>query len=98
MDGCKDVLGLWVGDEGEGATTWMTVLSELRNRGIEDVCIVACDGLKGLPEFPVQFGGVRRIVFGFRGEQPRCRQSSGPVTADVHEHREGRRSELACRR
>ncbi|GAA1200348.1 IS256 family transposase [Streptomyces rhizosphaericus] len=50
MDGCKDVLGLWAGDEGEGATTWMTVLSELRNRGVEDVCIVACDGLKGLPE------------------------------------------------
>ncbi|MFI9724678.1 IS256 family transposase [Streptomyces sp. NPDC052396] len=50
MDGCKDVLGLWAGEEGEGATTWMTVLSELRNRGVEDVCIVACDGLKGLPE------------------------------------------------
>jgi putative transposase len=50
MDGCKDVLGLWVGAEGEGATTWMAVLSELRNRGIEDVCIVACDGLKGLPD------------------------------------------------
>lgn len=50
MDGCKDVLGLWVGDEGEGATTWMNVLSELRNRGVEDVCIVACDGLKGLPD------------------------------------------------
>ncbi|MCX4428933.1 IS256 family transposase [Streptomyces mirabilis] len=50
MDGCKDVLGLWAGDEGEGAKTWMTVLSELRNRGVEDVCIVACDGLKGLPD------------------------------------------------
>ncbi|MEU6709713.1 IS256 family transposase [Streptomyces wuyuanensis] len=50
MDGRKDVLGLWVGSEGEGATTWMAVLSELRNRGIEDVCIVACDGLKGLPD------------------------------------------------
>ncbi|MFF8947108.1 IS256 family transposase [Streptomyces sp. NPDC014864] len=50
MDGCKDVLGLWVGAEGEGATTWMAVLSELRNRGVEDVCIVACDGLKGLPD------------------------------------------------
>ncbi|MGA6161003.1 IS256 family transposase [Stenotrophomonas sp. NPDC087984] len=51
MDGRKDVLGLWVGDGGgEGATTWMTVLSELRNRGVEDVCIVACDGLKGLPD------------------------------------------------
>ncbi|MEZ0095262.1 IS256 family transposase [Streptacidiphilus sp. EB129] len=50
MDGRKDVLGLWVGAEGEGATTWMAVLSELRNRGVEDVCIVACDGLKGLPD------------------------------------------------
>ncbi|MFJ7593420.1 IS256 family transposase [Streptomyces sp. NPDC097617] len=50
MDGRKDVLGLWVGSEGEGATTWMAVLSELRNRGIEDVCIVVCDGLKGLPD------------------------------------------------
>jgi putative transposase len=50
MDGRKDVLGLWVGDQGEGATTWMAVLSELRNRGVEDVCIVACDGLKGLPD------------------------------------------------
>ncbi|WUL09723.1 IS256 family transposase [Streptomyces sp. NBC_00354] len=50
MDGRKDVLGLWVGAEGEGATTWMAVLSELRNRGIEDVCIVVCDGLNGLPD------------------------------------------------
>ncbi|WP_432190090.1 IS256 family transposase [Streptomyces sp. Tue6028] len=50
MDGRKDVLGRWGGDEGEGATTWMTVLSELRNRGVQDVCIVACDGLKGLPD------------------------------------------------
>ncbi|MFF9010362.1 IS256 family transposase [Streptomyces goshikiensis] len=50
MDGRKDVLGLWVGSEGEGATTWMAVLSEVWNRGIEDVCIVVCDGLKGLPD------------------------------------------------
>ncbi|MFE5828624.1 IS256 family transposase, partial [Streptomyces erythrochromogenes] len=50
MDGRKDVLGLWVGSEGEGATTWMAVLCKLRNRGIEDVCIVACDGLEGLPD------------------------------------------------
>lgn len=50
MDGRKDVLGLWVGSEGEGAATWMAVLSEPRNRDIEDVCIVAGDGLKGLPD------------------------------------------------
>ncbi|WP_245206447.1 transposase [Kitasatospora sp. RG8] len=50
MDGHKDVLDLYVGSEGEGATTWMAVLSEPRNRGVEDVCIVCYDGLKGLPE------------------------------------------------
>ncbi|MFF5157929.1 transposase [Streptomyces sp. NPDC000348] len=50
MDGRKDVLGLRGGDGGEGATTWMTVLPELRNRAVEDVCVVARDGLKGLPD------------------------------------------------
>lgn len=41
---------MWVGDGGEGARHWMGVLAELRNRGVEDVMIVCCDGLKGLPE------------------------------------------------
>lgn len=49
-EGERDVLGLWVGTGGEGAKHWMGVLAELRNRGVADVCIVACDGLKGLPE------------------------------------------------
>lgn len=49
-DGGKDVLGLWAGDGGEGAKYWLRVLTELRNRGAADVCIVVCDGLKGLPE------------------------------------------------
>ncbi|WP_179849313.1 IS256 family transposase [Actinomadura luteofluorescens] len=48
--GERDVLGLWVGTGGEGAKHWMTVLAELRNRGVRDVCIACCDGLKGLPE------------------------------------------------
>jgi putative transposase len=48
--GERDVLGLWVGTGGEGAKHWMAVLTELRNRGVADVCIAACDGLKGLPE------------------------------------------------
>src|SRR5665213_1328231 len=34
----------------EGAKQWMNMLTELRNRGIVDVCIVCCDGLKGLPD------------------------------------------------
>jgi putative transposase len=51
LDGERDVLGLWVGPTGgEGAKFWLTVLTELRNRGIGDAFIVCCDGLKGLPE------------------------------------------------
>ncbi|MGH3343678.1 MAG: IS256 family transposase [Carbonactinosporaceae bacterium] len=48
--GERDVLGLWAGTGGEGAKAWIATLAELRNRGVEDVCILACDGLKGLPE------------------------------------------------
>jgi putative transposase len=50
VDGKRDILGLWIGTGGEGAKYWLGVLTELRNRGVEDICIVVCDGLKGLPE------------------------------------------------
>ena len=51
VDGYRDVLGMWVGPTGgEGAKQWMNMLTDLRNRGILDACIVCCDGLKGLPE------------------------------------------------
>ena len=51
MDGERDVLGLWMGPTGgEGAKQWMTMLTELRNRGVTDVLITCCDGLKGLPD------------------------------------------------
>lgn len=50
LDGRKHVLGVWIGDGGEGASFWLGVLTELRNRGIEDVLIACCDGLTGLPE------------------------------------------------
>jgi putative transposase len=50
LDGCKHILGLWIGPgEGEGARFWMSVLAELRNRGVADVLICCCDGLSGLP-------------------------------------------------
>jgi len=49
MDGWKEVLGLWVSDN-EGAKFWLQVLTEMRNRGVEDVFIVCIDGLKGFPE------------------------------------------------
>jgi transposase-like protein len=50
VDGGRDILGLWVGDGGEGAKYWLRVLTEMRNRGAADVCLVVCDGLKGLPD------------------------------------------------
>ena len=50
LSGEKDVLGLWAGTGGEGAKFWMSVLTDLRNRGVKDTFFVVCDGLKGLPE------------------------------------------------
>ncbi|MEQ7128773.1 IS256 family transposase [Actinopolymorpha sp. B11F2] len=51
LDGYKHVLGLWIGPtEGESKAYWLNVLTELRNRGVDDVLIVCCDGLTGLPE------------------------------------------------
>lgn len=47
MDGIKHVLGIWIAKE-EGASFWAHVCSNLANRGVKDVFIVCCDGLKGL--------------------------------------------------
>jgi transposase-like protein len=49
-DGGRDILGLWAGDGGEGAKFWLRVLTEIKNRGAGDACMVVCDGLKGLPD------------------------------------------------
>ncbi|WP_344301343.1 IS256 family transposase, partial [Sinomonas flava] len=49
-EGNRDILGLWAGDGGEGAKYWQQVLAEIRNRGVEDVLMLVCDGLKGLPD------------------------------------------------
>jgi putative transposase len=56
VDGTRDVLGLWAGEhgDGEGAKFWLRVLSEIKNRGTADTCIVVCDGLKGLPDAVAQ--------------------------------------------
>jgi putative transposase len=50
VDGRKDVLGLWAGTGGEGARFWLSVLTDLENRGVADVFFLVCDGLKGLPD------------------------------------------------
>jgi transposase-like protein len=50
VDGQRDILGVWPSPGGEGAKFWLGVLTEIKNRGVGDVCIVVCDGLKGLPD------------------------------------------------
>jgi len=50
VDGNRDILGLWAGEGGEGAKYWQQVLTEIKNRGVEDVLMVVCDGLKHLPD------------------------------------------------
>ena len=50
LAGEKDVLGLWVGTGGEGAKFWMSVLTDIKNRGVRDTFFLICDGLKGLPD------------------------------------------------
>jgi putative transposase len=50
VDGERDILGLWAGDGGEGAKYWHHVLTEIKNRGVTDVCMLVCDGLSGLPD------------------------------------------------
>jgi putative transposase len=49
VDGFKHVLGIWL-QAAEGAKFWLSVLTELRHRGLHDALIVCCDGLTGLPE------------------------------------------------
>jgi putative transposase len=48
-DGTKEVLGLWL-EQNEGAKFWLRVMTELKNRGVEDVLVAVVDGLKGFPE------------------------------------------------
>ncbi len=47
--GHRDVLGIWI-DEAEGANFWLSIISELKNRGVKDILIACVDGLKGFPE------------------------------------------------
>ncbi len=49
LEGYKEVLGLWTSGN-EGAKFWLQVLTEIRNRGVQDIFIACVDGLKGFPE------------------------------------------------
>ena len=51
LDGDRDILGLWVGPtDGESPKFWLSVTTELKHRGLLDVLVVCCDGLRGLPD------------------------------------------------
>ncbi|GAB10980.1 putative transposase for insertion sequence element [Gordonia araii NBRC 100433] len=52
LTGRRDVLGIWAGTDGHGesAKYWMSVLAEIKNRGVADVFFLVCDGLTGLPD------------------------------------------------
>jgi putative transposase len=47
--GRKEILGIWI-EQTEGAKFWLRVMTELRNRGLQDILIAVVDGLKGFPE------------------------------------------------
>ncbi len=49
MSGVKELLGMWI-SANEGAKFWLSVMTELRNRGVQDIFIACVDGLKGFPE------------------------------------------------
>ena len=49
VDGKKELLGLYLSDQ-EGAHHWLSVLTDLQNRGVQDILIICIDGLKGFPE------------------------------------------------
>jgi putative transposase len=49
LDGTKELLGLWISPT-EGAKFWLSVLTDLKNRGVEEVLIACVDGLVGFPE------------------------------------------------
>ena len=49
MEGMKDLLGMWIA-ETEGSKFWLSVVTEIKNRGVQDIFIACIDGLKGFPE------------------------------------------------
>ena len=50
LEGKKEILGTWISKDGEGANYWLSVLTELQNRGVQDILICCVDGLKHFNE------------------------------------------------
>lgn len=67
LNGHQDILGAWVG-ESEGAHFWLSMLTDLKNRGVQDILIVCIDGLKGFPE-AIQTIFPKAIIQIFKGDK-----------------------------
>jgi len=50
LEGHREILGHWIGEGGEGANFWLSVITDLQNRGVQDVFIAAVDGLSGFSD------------------------------------------------
>jgi hypothetical protein len=86
--GQRAVLGMCAGTGGEGANAWMGILAEVRNRGVENCCVVACDGLKGPPEAIGEIwpkATVRLCVVHLVRHCGRRRRSTGEISKDLRE-------------
>lgn len=71
VEGRREIVGLWAGDGGEGAKHWMHILTEIKNRGVNDVLTPVCDGLKGLSDaVPARSHSVHSIAQRFAMPDP----------------------------
>jgi len=50
LEGKREILGHWIGESGEGANFWLTVITDIQNRGVQDVFIASVDGLQGFSD------------------------------------------------
>jgi putative transposase len=104
-EGHKELLGFWVG-QAEGAKFWLSILTELKNRGVDDILLAAVDGLKGFPEaiaavFPrtqVQLCVVHMVRNSLRYRQLEASQGAGQgPSKDLHgSEPRGRRERARC--
>jgi transposase-like protein len=62
VEDTRDILGLWVGAGGEGATCRQDMRTEVTNRGVAEGCMLVGDGLTGLPDAVANGGSVQLTV------------------------------------
>ncbi len=60
-EGEREVPGLWIANN-EGAKFWLSIMNNLKNRGLEDILIAVVDGLKGFPDAICVFRGIRPVI------------------------------------